>query len=170
MKTLMFLVVGIGIMVSGCRSIEVVNHGEEAVRNAAGEPVLSASGEVQKISRGWEVSHFQHWMITAADNMSASVKPNDISFAINGLNSRPDGTNIVGVIDASFSGANRLAATIAAYIGGGTVTDAAWSAAKNLYDKFVAAGGDPDAATVECKNGTCTITDGTVCADGKCSD
>lgn len=49
--------------------------------------------------------------------------------------------------------------------GGTTVS----SAVSSLVARFIKAGGDASKATVECKDGSCTITDGTItCDGGKC--
>jgi flagellar biosynthesis component FlhA len=49
--------------------------------------------------------------------------------------------------------------------GGTTVS----SAVSSLVAKYIRAGGDPAKATVECKDGSCTITDGcTTCTDAGC--
>jgi len=165
-------------IVSGCRVVEVENKGEEIARDADGKPVLLQDGTIQTVKRGWTVYHNQHWMITEADSLTASVKPSEISFAINGLNSRPDGTNLVALVDTSFSGVNTLVAKVAAAIatsGGSVASESAMSLATQLYNKFKSSGGDDTKASVVTgSDGTITITDGTVtqtatCTDGSCT-
>ena len=70
---------------AGCRAVTVENYGEEPVRDAEGKPVTLADGKAQTIKKGWKVHHNQHWMNTAADSINASIKPEEISFSMNGL-------------------------------------------------------------------------------------
>ena len=156
--------------VAGCRVVEVENRGEEVARDADGKPVLLADGTIQTVKKGWSVYHNQHWMVTEADSLTAHVEAGKIDFALNGLNSRPDGTNLVALVDASLSGAAALAAKVGAAVatsGGSAGAEAVASWVKS----FVSAGGDASKATVTCKDGSCTITDGSVtCVDGACSE
>ena len=154
---------------AGCRVVEVENKGEEVARDGDGQPVLLKDGSIQTVKKGWSVYHNQHWMWTKADSITASVKKDEINFAMNGLNTAPS-SNLVALVDTSFAGAATLATKVGAAIatsGGTTAADvvAGW------VSKFIAAGGDADKATVSCKDGSCTITDGNVtCVDGNCSE
>lgn len=181
MKKVMFAAV-VAAFAAGCRVVEVENYGEEIARDADDKPVLLADGRIQTVKKGWTVYHNQHWMLTEADKISATVKPEEITFDMNGLNSRPDGTNLVSLINTSFNGVNTLAAKIIAACvtsGGSTVGEAAVILGKALYDKFKAAGGDDAKAAISTDaKGNVTVTDGTVtcsgsecsiCSDGSCS-
>ena len=43
-------------------------------------------------------------------------------------------------------------------------------AAKALVGKYLGSGGDPEKMSVECKDGSCTISDGSItCTDGSCT-
>lgn len=162
--------IGLAGAVSGCRSVEVENYGEEVVKNADGVPVLTTDGKIQTIKKGWRVDHFQHWMITEADAITATVRPDEISVSLNGLNSRPDGTNVVALVDTSFKGATELAAKIGAAIassGGSVGVEAAASA---LASKFLASGGSSEKASVSVTDGVVTCTDGSCSVSGACSD
>ena len=144
---------------AGCRSVTVKNYGQE---------VVDVNGVKTIISKGWYVSHWQHWMITRADNISASIKPDAITFGLNGLDEMPDGDGLAKVVTASLSGAATLAAKIGAAIAtaGGT---ACADSISGLGAKFVKAGGDTEKASGSCKDGSCTITDGaTTCTEGSC--
>ena len=170
---------------TGCRVVEVENYGEEIARDADDKPVLLADGRIQTVKKGWSVYHNQHWMLTEADKISATVKPDEITFDMNGLNPRPDGTNLVALINTSFNGVNTLAAKIIAACvtsGGSTAGEAAVILGKNLYTKFKAAGGDESKAKIITDaNGNVTVSDGCVtcnssecttcseCTDGSCS-
>lgn len=162
--------IGLAAAVSGCRSVEVENYGEEVVRDADDKPVTLADGRIQTIKKGWRVDHFQHWMITEADSITASIRPESIDFALNGLNTRPDGTNLVALVDTSFKGATELAAKIGAAIassGGSVGVEAAASA---LASKFLASGGNAEKAAVTVADGVVTCTDGSCTVSGACAD
>ena len=144
---------------AGCRSVTVKNYGQE---------VVDVNGVQTVISKGWYVSHWQHWMITKADNISASIKPEEITFGLAGLDEKSDGDGLAKVVTASLSGAATLAAKIGSAIAtaGGT---ACADSISGLVAKFIKAGGDTAKASVSCKDGSCTITDGaTTCTEGSC--
>ena len=144
---------------AGCRSVTVKNYGQE---------VVDVNGVQTVISKGWYVSHWQHWMITRADNISASIKPEEITFGLTGLDEKSDGDGLSKVVSASLSGAAELATKIGAAIAtaGGT---ACADSISGLVSKFVKAGGDTAKASVSCKDGSCTITDGaTTCTGESC--
>ena len=144
---------------AGCRSVTVKNYGQE---------VVDVNGKQTVISKGWYVSHWQHWMITRADNISASIKPEEITFGLTGLDEKSDGDGLAKVVTASLSGAAELATKIGAAIAtaGGT---ACADSISGLVAKFVKAGGDTAKASVSCKDGSCTITDGaTTCTGDSC--
>ena len=103
---------------AGCRSVTVKNYGQE---------VVDVNGVQTVISKGWYVSHWQHWMITKADNISASIKPEEITFGLAGLDEKSDGDGLSKVVSASLSGAAELATKIGAAIAtaGGTQFGAA---------------------------------------------
>ena len=144
---------------AGCRSVTVKNYGQE---------VVDVNGKQTVISKGWYVSHWQHWMITKADNISASIKPEEITFGLAGLDEKSDGDGLSKVVSASLSGAAELATKIGAAIAtaGGT---ACADSISGLLARFVKAGGDTAKASVSCKDGSCTITDGaTTCTGDSC--
>ena len=144
---------------AGCRSVTVKHYGQE---------VVDVNGVQTVISKGWYVSHWQHWMITTADNISASIKPEEITFGLTGLDEKSDGDGLSKVVSASLSGAAELATKIGAAIAtaGGT---ACADSISGLVAKFVKAGGDTAKASVSCKGGSCTITDGaTTCTGDSC--
>lgn len=174
MKQLMLLAaIALAIILAGCRSVEVENYGQDYVRNSDGSPVL-VDGKPVLIGKGWSVDHFQHWMITDADVISATVRKDEIDFAMNGLKTRPDADGVKGVVEASLKGSAELAAKIGAAIatsGGSAGADAIAAYVK----QFIAKGGDPSKAKVSISDGTLTCTDGSCtlagsCADGLCSD
>ena len=165
---------------AGCRVVKVENHGEEIARDQDGKPVLLQDGSIQTVARGWTVYHNQHWMTTAADSLTANVKPSEISFALNGLASKPDGESLVSLVKTGLEGSAELASKIGVAIatGGGSVAaeggaSAIVALAKQAYQSFTAGGGDASKATVSTgADGTVTVSDGTTCTtckDGSCT-
>lgn len=149
---------------AGCRAVTVENYGEEIARAADGKPVTLADGKIQTVKKGWRVRHNQHWMATDVDTMEAHIKPEDISFQMGKVSSKPS-EELAKLVDASLKGAAELAAKVGAAIatsGGSVAGEAAAGALKNAISNFVSKGGDASNATVECKDGSCTITDGTI--------
>ena len=158
MKHIIGITVALALL-GGCRSVTVKNYGQE---------VVDVNGKQTVISKGWYVSHWQHWMITRADNISASIKPEEITFGLAGLDEKSDGDGLSKVVSASLSGAAELATKVGAAIAtaGGT---ACADSISGLVAKFVNAGGDASKASVSCKDGSCTITDGaTTCTGDSC--
>lgn len=172
-KIMLMAALAVASIVTGCRSVGVVNNGQDYIRNQDGSPVL-VSGEPVIYSRGWSVDHFQHAMMTTADSISATVKDGEINFAMNGLNTVPDYDGITKLVDRSLKGAAELAAKIGAAIatsGGSTGADAVWGYVK----EFIGRGGDPSKASVSISDGRLTCTDGNCtitgsCTDGSCSE
>lgn len=173
MKTLLILAaICAASILSGCRSVEVENYGQDYVRLADGNPVL-VDGKPVLLGKGWRVDHFQHWMITRADALTADVSKESISFALNGLNTQPDADGLSSLVDKSLSGAANLAAKVGAAVatsGGSIGADAIAAYVKKFIDK----GGNPDAAYVTISDGKLTCTDGSCtlsedCPDGSCT-
>ena len=154
-------------IVTGCRSVGVKNYGQDYVKDKDGNPFL-IDGEPVMYSKGWSVDHFQHWMITQADTISASVKKDEITFGMNGLNTQPDAEGLGKVIDTSLKGTAELAAKIGAAVatsGGSAGADAIYGYVK----QFLVKGGDPAKATVTVTDGKLTCTDGSCYVTGSCS-
>ena len=180
MLMLMLCALAALLLTTGCRVVEVENHGEEIARDQDGKPVLLQDGSIQTVKRGWKVYHNQHWMTTAADSLTANVKPSEISFALNGLASKPDGESLVSLVKTGLEGSAELASKIGVAIatGGGSVAaeggaSAIVALAQKAYQSFTASGGDAAKATVStAADGTVSISDGktcTTCKDGTCT-
>lgn len=168
MKKMLYSALVATAMLAGCRSVEVENYGQDYVRNAAGDPVL-VDGKPVIIGKGWAVSHWQHWMSTQADTLTAEIAPEKIGFTLNGLTSNPDSDGLAKVIEKSLTGAAELSAKIAAAFatsGGSAGADAIYGYVK----QFLAKGGDPSKATVTVTDGKLTCTDGSCTVSGECSD
>ena len=167
----------IAIGITGCRAVTVENYGEEIARDADDKPVTLADGRIQTVRKGWKVHHNQHWMTTTADSMSATVKPEEIAFALNGLNTKPS-EELNKMVGTSLDGLTKLVVACAdAYTkiaGGGAQADTALSSAKKMLEYFTSKGGDVSKATVTTDANTVKVDDGTTCitcdAAGNCTD
>jgi len=163
MKRLMMFA-ALAAVLAGCRAVTVENFGEEIARDADNKPVTLADGKIQTVKKGWKVHHNQHWMATDVDTMEAHIKPEDISFSVGKISTKPS-EELAKLVDVSLKGAAELAAKIGAAIatGGGSVAgEAGYTALRNAISNFIGKGGDASKATVTCEGGNCTISDGTV--------
>lgn len=151
----------------GCKSIKVKRHPptlasytdtngvERVLCDPAGNPVV--------LDGGWDVSYWQHWTWTKFDMLSATAGTG-VSLTLNGYQSGAD-SNLVALVKTSFDGAALLAAKIGAAIassGGSVAADGAKSAISAAVKKFLARGGSAANATATCKDGNCTISDGSI--------
>ena len=161
----------------GCRAVTVENFGEEVARDADDKPVTLADGRIQTVKKGWRVHHNQHWMNTAADSINAAVKPEEISFAMNGLNTKPS-EELAKLVDVSLEGMTKLVVAVGeAYTkiaGGGAQADTALNVAAKVANYFKDKGGDVTKATVSTSGDKLTVSDGSTCVEcdaaGNCSD
>ena len=167
-KIMLIAAIVAAAIVTGCRSVGVENYGQDYVKDKDGNPVL-VDGKPVMYGKGWSVDHFQHWMITQADTINATVKDDEITFGMNGLNTHPDAEGLGKVVDSSLKGAAELAAKIGAAIatsGGSAGADAIYG----YVQQFLAKGGDPSKATVTVTDGNLTCTDGSCTVTGDCAD
>ena len=170
MKKLMTIVLfaaALSAALIGCKSIEVerrpatlatiqqTNGVITAAHDAKGNPII--------LDGGWAVDYFQHWNWQKFDALSATAGPG-VTLNLNGYESGAD-SNLVSLVKVSLDGAALLAAKVGAAIatsGGSVAADAAQSAIGAAVRKFMQRGGDAKNATVTCKDGNCTISDGAV--------
>lgn len=166
-KDIILLGGALGLMsLCGCQTVI------EAEKNP--EQVVTIDGKTVIASGGWKASaRSPLWATESLRGLDIGVGTNSTVYLKIDTYDRDLSTNAVVLTEKTLDGAANLAVKIGAAFatGGASVTaDAASSAAKALYDKFVAAGGNPENATVECKDGVCTVTDGSICESGKCSE
>lgn len=162
MKKLMMVMMA--AMAAGCASTTAEWGGEEVVKDANGAPLVDKDGKVQTVKSPVQLSAWRHWFDTEIQQADLEVKTDSIKFVLNGYNGRVD-TNIVTLVDVSLTGVALLAEKVGAAIatsGGSVAGDAAAAALKKAIASFVSKGGDATAATVTCKDGSCTISDGKV--------
>ena len=168
---IMWILVGAifaGLIVGGCKSIEVRRHAASvatyADTNGVTHAVCDAKGKPIILDGGWEVDYFQHWMWTKLDTLNATAGTG-VALSLNGYESAVD-TNLVALVKTSFDGAALLAAKIGAAIatsGGSVAADGVKSAISAAVQRYISRGGDVSKAAVSCADGKCTISDGSVC-------
>lgn len=178
-RLMMIALAACAAVLAGCRAVTVENYGEEIARDADEKPVTLADGRIQTVKKGWKVHHNQHWMTTRADSIEAHVKPEDIAFAMNGLNTQPS-EELNKLVGTSLDGLTKLVVACAdAYTkiaGGGAQADVALATGKKVLEYFTSKGGDLSKATVTTDDAakTLTVSDGTTCiscdANGNCTD
>ena len=153
----------IGLSIVGCKSITVTRNPDKVATNPiTGEILFDSEGHVVLIG-GWSVSYFQHWNWQRLDSMKARAG-NEAELEINGYASGAD-SNLVQLVSASLDGVAAVADKVLAAMatqGVSLVGDAASMALKACEERWIANGGDTSKLQVTCKDGSCTLTDGTV--------
>lgn len=148
---------------TGCKSITVTRNPDKVATNpVTGEILLDADGHVILLG-GWVVTYFQHWNWQRFDSMKAKAG-NEAEIEINGYASGAD-SNLVHLVSASLDGVATVAEKVLAAMatqGVSLLGDAASMALKACEERWIANGGDPSKLQVTCKDGSCTLTDGTV--------
>ena len=171
-KLVVFGALAIAAVVTGCKSIEVDRRGHQVAFDKNGEVVRDKEGNPIVLDLGWNVDYFQHWNTQKFDQLHA--KAGEAEVDINGYEGGAAASNLTALVSTSFAGASVLTEKIVAAIvsGGMSVTaDSGSAAIVALAQKFVSSGGDVDKASVTCKDGSCTVTDGKVtCTEQGCVD
>lgn len=147
---------------TGCKSIEVDRRGHQVAVDGAGQVIKDKDGNPVILDLGWNVDYFQHWNWQRFDSMHA--KAGEAELDINGYASGAD-SNLVHLVSASLEGVATVAEKVLAAMatqGVSLVGDAASMALKACEERWIANGGDPSKLQVTCKDGSCTLTDGTV--------
>jgi hypothetical protein len=150
--------------VTGCTSTSAEWGGERVVFGADGAPLVDKDGVVQKVKEPVRLSSWRHWIDTHVDTANLGVEPEKISFSMNGYKAEPS-EELNKLVETSLKGAAELAAKVGAAIassGGSVAGEAAYTALRNAISKYISKGGSAENATVTCKDGNCTISDGTV--------
>ncbi len=171
MKKIMVAALVAAFGITGCKSIEVCRRGHQVALDGAGQVVKDKEGNPVLLDMGWSVDYFQHWNWQKFDSMRA--KAGQAELDINGYSSGAD-SNLVALVSTSFDGAARITEKVISAIitcGGSVAAEGGSAAIVALANKFIAAGGDESKATVTCKDGSCTVTDGRVtCTEDGCID
>lgn len=164
-KLMMLMLAACAAAITGCVAIEVEDYGDEVVKDSAGNPVCASNGVVQTVHKGQRWHYNKNMVEQSYDEIDFKRKPgDDIEFKIANYKDLVS-AELNKVVETSFKGAAELAAKIGAAIatsGGSVAGEAAYSALSQSIKSYLSKGGDVEKATVECKDGSCTITDGTV--------
>lgn len=111
---------------------------------------------------GWWANSYRNLMDTHMADMAFQY--GQASASVHGYGNTVNVEAVKACADAVSDITAKVCAAIVNH-GGTTVS----SAVSSLVARFVQAGGDASKATVECTDGNCTITDGTItCDGGKC--
>ena len=167
MKKLMMMIAlaACAAAMTGCVAIEVEDYGDEVVKDSAGNPVCASNGVVQTVHKGQRWHLNKNMVEQAYDEVEFERQlHNVVKFRISNYKDAVS-PELNKIIDTSFKGAAELAAKIVAAIatsGGSVAGEAAYSALSQSIKSYLSKGGSAENATVECKDGSCTITDGTV--------
>ena len=173
MKKLMMMIAlaACAVAITGCVAVEVEDYGDEIVRNAAGDPVCDTNGVVQTVHKGQRWHYNKNMVEQSYEEFSLQRKPgNDINLNVKNYKDAVS-QELNKIVDTSFKGAAELAAKVGAAIatsGGSVAGEAAYSALATSVQDYLSKGGSVENATITCKDGSCTISDGTVtetCAD-----
>ena len=164
--TLAMLGVGgcVAFVFAGCTSTTAEWGGESVVYGLDGAPLVDKDGVVQKVKNPVKLSSWRHWIKTLFTAAKLNVRKDEIELAMDGYKAEPS-EELNKVIETSFKGASELAAKIGAAIatsGGSVAGDAGFALLKSAITKYVTRGGDAKNATITCKDGNCTISDGTI--------
>ena len=149
----------------GCTALKVTDYGHEVVRDADGKPLVDKDGKVQTVHKGQRWHYNKNMVDQSLDDLEFTRKQGDV-IGLKLRNYKDEvSPELNKVIETSFKGAAELAAKIGAAIatsGGSVAGEAAYSALRNAIAKYISKGGSAEKATITCKDGNCTITDGTI--------
>lgn len=163
MKKLLILA-ALAAITTGCTSTYARWGGERVVVDLEGRPLVDKQGVVQKVKEPVELSSKRHWTDSLIGEAVLGIHDKQVDFRLSNYSAQPS-EELAHLVDVSLQGAATLAAKVGAAIatsGGSVAGDAAKSAIKKAISNFVSKGGDAAKATVDCSNGACTISDGTV--------
>lgn len=174
---IIFALVSIGVVVvtSGCKSIEVNRRGSSVAVTPNGQIIKDKDGNPIILDNGWTVEYFQHFNWQEFDGLTA--KAGAAVLEINKYRGGADASNIVGIVNGSFSGGAQLALAISeayAKIAGGAAVESSSSIVTKIVKAFAASGGNADKATVTEDGGKIKVSDGEKCiecdAQGNCAE
>lgn len=148
------------LIIIGCASTSAEWGGTSVVYGRDGQPLVDKDGKVQTTAGATRLSSFRHWFDSSVAGAKLGVKGEELSFELNGYNGGVS-SNFVAWTHVLITDSATLAVKVGAAIAtaGGT---AAADGVSGLVSRFLDAGGNVSKATVECKDGTCTLTDGVV--------
>ena len=154
------------LALTGCTSTTIEWGGRKALRDADGKILVAANGEPYYESAPNRYHTNRHWTDDTIQDAVVKANPNgSYEASVGKRESIVNSAGLTALVEASFKGASELAAKVGAAIatcGGSVAGEAGAAAISKSISNFVARGGSADNATVTCKDGSCTITDGTI--------
>ena len=164
-KLMMIALAACAAVITGCIAVEVKDYGYEVVRDADGKPLVDTNGVVQTVHKGQRWHYNKNMVEQTLDDLSFTRKPGD-TITLNLKNYQDQvSPELNKIVETSFKGAAELAAKIGAAIatsGGSVAGEAGTALLKKAIAKYISKGGDVSKATVTCKDGNCTISDGAI--------
>lgn len=145
----------------GCKSIKF-----ERIERTPVEGATNVVAMTERIVRGTYYAYglennLEGLEVTSSPSNGVSVKINRVTYDMSKEHAK--------LVDASLSGVASVVAKVGAAIataGGSAGADAI----AGLVNEFVKKGGDVSKAAVECKDGSCSLTDGVVCVGMACRE
>jgi len=154
----------VALVFVGCTSTYAKWGGERVVCDLEGRPIVANDGTVQKVKEPVELSSWRHWTDSLIGTATLGIRKDSIDFQMQNYSSKPS-EELAKTIDVSLKGAAELAAKVGAAIataGGSVAGEAGYAALRNAIANYIANGGDVKNVKVECKDGNCTLSDGSV--------
>lgn len=177
MKTIHVMGIAALALVAGCQMMTTAEKRETVFKPIERVAIVPEGSKAVIYTVGYEKDTGGYFMrarspLFAAEtmkglNLDIGEGPNHVAFGFDAYG-RDLSTNAVAMVDIIATAVSDVTAKVCSAIvshGGTAATDAVSS----LVKRFVKAGGDSANAKVECKDGACTITDGTTtCTGGGC--
>lgn len=154
----------VALVFVGCTSTYAKWGGERVVCDPEGRPIVANDGTVQKVKEPVELSSRRHWTDSLIGTATLGIRKDQIDFQMQNYSSKPS-EELAKTIDVSLKGAAELASRVGAAIataGGSVAGEAGYAALRNAIANYIAKGGDVKNVKVECKDGNCTLSDGSV--------
>ena len=156
--------IALALLLPGCTSTYAKWGGERVVTGKDGLPLVDKDGVVQKVKEPVELSSWRHWTDSLIGTATLGIRKDAIDFQMQNYSSKPS-EELAKTIDVSLKGAAELASRIGAAIatsGASVAGEQGYVLIRNAIAKYIKKGGDVKNVKVECKDGNCTFTDGTV--------
>lgn len=155
-------------LVDGCNTTRI---GADPVALGTATTTTYIDGDTNRVASvttapvhafGWWANSYRNLMDTQIADMAFQY--GEASASVHGYGNTVNVEAVKAIADAATDITAKVCTAIVSH-GGTTVS----SAVSSLVAKYIKAGGDPAKATVECKDGSCTISDGrTTCTDAGC--
>ena len=166
------IIIAAAVIAVGCQTrITAEKHAEQLL------PVYTTDGTnvfccgYEKASGGWyATARSPLWAKEELRGLAIGVQTNGmVSLSLDSYD-RDLSTNAVVMTEIMVRGAIELTDRICTAVTAAGQAKASAKAAQALAAQFVAKGGNVAAAQVTCQDGLCSVSDGTVCVGGLCSE